>query len=200
MYNQPKAKATVFNIGLGIGIASFVFFPSLTFVIWILLGLMIMRPFQVNEWLLCLLGITTPYYFYGIYLFMSDQWQWDKIIPYLTVHVPSLRQSFWLAGSLLLLMIPFLMGGYLVQDNLRRMLIQVRKNWSIILLYLLIAFFIPFVNATDTFENWIMAAVPFAAFHASAYFYPANKLFPLIIFWISVGFVLFYQYFQHGWQ
>jgi len=199
IYNHPKAKGIVFNIGLAIGICSLIFFPSVTFVIWVLFALMVMRPFRLNEWLLCLLGVTSPYYFYAVYLFLSNQWRLEKILPYLTLQVPSLQQSIWLAASALLLMIPFLAGGYFIQDNLRRMLIQVRKGWSLILLYLLVAIFVPFVNTSNTFENWVLAAVPFAAFHACAYFYPSKKLFPLILFWISVAFVLFYQYSGPGW-
>jgi len=199
IYNHPKGKGIIFNAGLGIGICSLIFFPSITFIIWVLFALMIMRPFRINEWLLCLLGLTTPYYFYGVYLFLSNQWHLDKILPYLTINVPSLQQSIWLAGSALLLMVPFLTGGYFVQDNLRRMLIQIRKGWSILLLYLLVAIFVPFVNTTNTFENWIMAAVPFAAFHSCTYFYPPRKLFPLLLFWLSVAFVLLYQYYGPGW-
>lgn len=199
IYNHPRTKGLVFNIGLAIGICSFIFFPSVTFVIWVLFALMVMRPFRLNEWLLCLLGVTSPYYFYAVYLFLSNQWKLEKILPYLTVQVPSLQQSIWLAASALLLMLPFLTGGYFVQDNLRRMLIQVRKGWSLILLYLLVAIFVPFVNTSNTFENWVLAAVPFAAFHACTYFYPPQKLFPLILFWISVAFVLFYQYSGPGW-
>jgi hypothetical protein len=198
-YNQPGAKGIIFNVGLAIGICSFIFFPSMGFVLWIFFGLMVMRPFRIDEWLLFILGITVPYYFYGIYLFFTDQWDIKKLIPYLDVHIPSLQQSIWLAVGSLLLMIPFLTGGYYVQDNLRRMLIQVRKNWSLLLLYLLVAVAIPFMNATKTYENWVMAAVPFAAFHACTYFYPARKLFPLILFWLTVGFVLVYQYYEPGW-
>ena len=200
IYNHPRAKGIIFNIGLAIGISSFLFFPSVSFVIWVFFALMIMRPFRMNEWLLCLLGITTPYYFYAVYLFLNKQWAPEKILPYLTVNMPSLQQSIWLAASALLLMVPFLTGGYFVQENLRRMLIQVRKAWSLVLLYLLVAIFIPFVNTSNTFENWIMAAVPFAAFHSCSYFYPPRKLFPLILFWISVAFVLVYEYYGPGWN
>jgi hypothetical protein len=199
IYNHPRGKGMIFNAGLLIGFCSLIFFPSVTFIIWVLFALMVMRPFRINEWLLCLLGITSPYYFYGVYVFLSGQWQLNKILPYLTVSVPSLEQSIWLAISALLLMVPFLAGGYFVQDNLRRMLIQVRKAWSILLIYLLVAIFVPFVNTTNTFENWVMAAVPFSAFHACTYFYPPKKLFPLILFWVSVAFVLLYQYRGPGW-
>ena len=81
MYNHPRAKGIVFNTGLAIGISSFIFFPSITFIIWVLFALMIMRPFRINEWLLCLLGLTSPYYFYGIYLFLTGSWAPEKILP-----------------------------------------------------------------------------------------------------------------------
>lgn len=199
IYNQPNAKGTIFNVGLLLGISGFLVVSSLIFIIWILLALAIMRPFRLNEWLLCILGITTPFYFYAIYIFLNDSWSWEAFTPTLSIGLPSLEQSAWLAGSVFLVMLPFLIGGYYVQDNLRRMLINVRKGWSLLLLYLLAALLLPFVNTSDTFENWIMAMVPLAAFHACAYLYPTMRMLPLLLFWVTVGFVILYQYYQPGW-
>ena len=200
IYNQQKAKGTIFNIGLALGIASFLFLSSLAFVIWVLLALAVMRPFRVNEWLLCILGITTPYYFYGVYLLVEGQWSWNNLVPYLSITAPEIKQSAWVAGSAFLIVIPFFIGGYYVQENLRRMLIQVRKGWSLLLLYLLTAMIVPFINTNQNFENWILAAIPFAAFHASAYLYSKIKLVPLLLFWLTAAFVLAYQYFGPGWS
>lgn len=200
IYNQPSALGSVFNIGLSLGIASFLFFPSVTFIVWILLALAVMRPFRLNEWIVCILGVTTPFYFYAVYLFVTDQWSWSSLWPYFTIRLPAIKQSVWLAGSVFLLAVPFLTGGYYVQESLRRMLIQVRKGWSLLLLYLLGALFLPFVNSTDTFENWIMAAIPLAAFHACTYLYATFRIFPLILFWLTVAFILGYQYYYMlGW-
>lgn len=199
IYNQPHAKGAIFNIGFALGVASFLFFPAITFIIWILLALAVMRPFRINEWVLCITGITTPFYFYAIYLFITDQWSWQHLWPYFSVGLPSIKQSAWLAGSAFLLVVPFLGGGYYVQDNLRKMLIQVRKGWSLLLLYLLGAIFIPFVNNSDSFENWVMAAIPFAAFHACTYLYSTLRIVPLLIFWLTVAFILGYQYYEVGW-
>lgn len=199
IYNQQNAKGAIFNIGLGLGIASFLFFPSLTFIIWILLALAVMRPFRLNEWVLCLVGITTPFYFYAVYLIVTSQWSWGQLWPYFSVHLPYIKQSAWMAGSAFLLAVPFLMGGYYVQDNLRRMLIQVRKGWSLLLLYLLGAIFVPFFNNTNTLENWVMVAIPFAAFHACTYLYSTLKILPVLLFWLTVAFILGYQYYGPGW-
>lgn len=199
IYNQPQAKAAIFNIGVALGLAGFLFVSSLTFIIWVLLALAVMRPFRLNEWLLCILGITTPFYFYGLYIFINDQWSWKALVPHITIGIPAIRQSAWLAGSVFLLMVPFLAGGYYVQDNLRRMLIHVRKGWSLLLLYLLASLLLPFVNNSDTFENWIMAMIPMAAFHACTYLYPTKRIFPLILFFLTVGFIIAYQYWGPGW-
>lgn len=199
IYNQPNAKGPIFNIGLALGVASFIFFPSLTFIVWILLALAVMRPFRLNEWVLCIVGVTTPFYFFAVYLFIDDKWSWHNFLPYFSVGLPALKQSIWLAGSAFLLAVPFLIGGYYVQDSLRKMLIQVRKGWSLILLYLLGAVFIPFVNSSGDFENWVIAAIPFAAFHASTYYYTSLRIIPLLLFWLSIAFILGYQYAGPGW-
>lgn len=199
IYNQQNAKGAIFNIGFALGIASFLFFPSLTFIIWVLLALAVMRPFRLNEWVLCILGITAPYYFYAIYLFIEDSWSWSAFLPHFSIGLPMVKQSAWLAFSTFLLAVPFLAGGYYVQDSLRRMLIQVRKGWSLLLLYLLGAMLVPFVNNSDTLENWVMAAIPFAAFHACTYLYSTLRILPLLLFWLTIAFVLGYQYYGPGW-
>lgn len=199
IYNQENAKGTIFNMGVALGLASFIFFPSVAFFIWILLALMVMRPFRLNEWLLCIVGITTPFYFYAVYLFITNQWSWQHLWPHFSVSLPSVKQSAWRAGSVFFLLVPFLMGGFYVQDGLRKMLIQVRKGWSLLLLYLLVAFFVPFINNSNNFENWVMMAVPFASFHAFTYLYSPLRIFPLLLFWFTVAFILSYQYAGPGW-
>ena len=160
---------------------------------------MVMRPFRLNEWVLCILGATTPFYFYAVYLFISGPWNWETFWPYFSIGLPSVKQSAWLAGSAFLLVAPFLAGAYFIQNSLRRMLIHVRKGWSLLLLYVLGAIFVPFINSADTFENWVMAAIPFAAFHASAYLYSSYRIFPVLLFWITVAYILAYQYAGPGW-
>lgn len=199
IYNQQNPKSSIFTIGLALGIASFLFLSSLAFIIMILLGLALMRPFKLNEWLLCILGITTPYYFYGVYLFISGHWNWADLIPNLYLSIPKVTQSAWVSGSVFLIAILFLLGGYYVQENLRRMLVQVRKGWSLLLLFLLTALLVPFVNFNHNFENWVMTAIPFAAFQSSAYLYSKVKWVTLLIFWFTVGFVIAFQYFGPGW-
>lgn len=200
LYNSGNAKAQVYNIGLIAGITSYIYFPSVAFAICVLLGLMILKPFRLNEVILFFLGGLTPYYFHAVYLFLFSQLSFVNFFPRVSVKLPEVKNSIWLAGSILLLTIPFLIGGYYVQVHLRKMLIQVRKNWSVLLIYLVLAFFIPFINSDQSFHTWILVAVPFAAFHACAYFYPVKRWFPLLLFFITIGYILYQQYGTLTWQ
>jgi hypothetical protein len=199
-YNQPEAKGPVFNCGFILGVASFLFFPVIVFVLWIFLAMMVIRPFRINEWLLFLLGLTTPVYFYGGWLYLTDKWDTAALIPQITFGLPQLQQNLFLAGGLTLLVIPFLTGAWYVQDNLRKMLINIRKAWSLFLLYMLAAVLVPFLQPGLNLENWVLIAVPFAAFHASSYMYTAWRFIPLLFFWLSVAFILYFQYYEHGWN
>jgi hypothetical protein len=193
LYNAPNAKAHVYNIGLIAGINSYIYFPSFVFVVCILLGLMILKPFHFNEIVLFILGCLTPYYFFWLYLFLTDALNFRNFVPLVSIKIPIIKDSIWIALSTLLLTVPFLMGGYYVQTNLRKMLIQVRKNWSIVLLYLLLSFFVPFINSDQSFHTWVLVTAPFAAFHACTYFYGKRWL-ALILFFITLIYILYLQY------
>jgi hypothetical protein len=200
LYNLPAANSKIFNIGLLIGLASFFYFPSILFSACIFIGMMILRPFRLNEIVLFIIGIASPYYFYSIYLFLTDQFSLQQIIPHNYLHVPYMRNSIWLVASTIFLGFPFIAGGYYIQTHLRKMLIQARKNWSIFLLYLVMALFIAVINSSGLFTNWILMVAPFAAFHACTYSYPPRKWLPIVIFWAMLAFILTQQYATNAWH
>lgn len=198
-YTLPDARALIFNAGLVMGLASFIYLPSFSFLLWILLAIAVMRPFRLVEWVLCVTGSLTPFYFYAVWLFLTDRWNWQDIIPSFALQVPRVEPTLWLAGGTALLLIPFLIGGYYIQENLRKMLIQVRKGWSLFLLFLLGAILIPFLSLSPTLDSWILVAIPFAAFHGSGYLYATFRIIPLLLFWLSLLYVVAYQYAGPGW-
>lgn len=200
LYNIAMAGASIFNIGLLLGISSYIYFPAASFILCILLGLIILKPFRLNEVVLFIMGCLTPYYFFGAYVFLTGHFSFANFVPHVSVKIPQVKSTIWLAASTLLLAIPFLTGGYFVQLHLHKILIQVRKDWSILLLYLLLAFFVPFINSGLSFSSWILLAAPFACFHASSYYYPEKKWFPNLLFFLTVGFVLYQQYGTPLWR
>lgn len=197
LYNTTAANTRIYNIGFFLGLASFFYFPSLAFALCLFIGAAILRPFRVNEVFLLFMGILTPFYFFAAYLFLTDQLSVKALFPVVRIAVPVGRPSYWMLSSIIVLVIPFLMGGFYIQTQLRKMLIQARKNWSVLLLYVLLAVLIPFINNDGTYTAWVTTAAPVAAFHACAYLYPERKWVTNALFIIVVLFIIFQAYGMH---
>jgi hypothetical protein len=194
LYNNPRPKTVLFNIGIVIGLATFFYFPSLAFAALIIFGLAITRPFKLAEWLIALLGIITPYYFLLAWVFLTDRWKGYKF-PGFAVTTPKFNQTNWSYAAIVIVIMVIVMGFIFIQQNFRRQLIQTRKSWNLVFLYLVVAVFVPFINATHTFEYWILTAVPLSAIMGAAFLYPKNKWIPFVLHWLIVGFVLVISYF-----
>jgi hypothetical protein len=195
LYNSSNPNVSVFNIGLLLGILALFYEPAVIFILLIPFSLFIMRPFRVREWLIGFLGVTTPFYFVAVILYLTDQFSFSALIPFIGFDLPAIPSSIFVTISISLLVIPFIIGGYYVQDNLNKMLIQIRKTWSILLIFLIISVLLILVSGGDRYVNWICCLVPLSAFHAAAYFYPEKSKLPWIIHWLVFGFAIFINYF-----
>ena len=95
---------------------------------------------------------------------------------------------------MLIMLVAAVAGGFFVQWNARRQIVQVRKSWGLTLLYVIVALFIPFINGSLNFQYWILATVPLSAFIACLFFYPNKRWIPLLVHWSMVGFVIYMTY------
>jgi hypothetical protein len=185
---------TLFNIGMAIGISTFFYFPSIAFTLLIIFGLIITRPFRLSEWLVALFGIITPYYFLAVFVFLTDRWKGYKF-PGFSISIPIFYETYWALGAIILVIIASTTGIFYIRSNYMRQLVQVRKSWNLVFLYFIVAIFVPFINATNSFGYWILCAVPLSAFVGCSFLYPQKKWFPRLLHWLMVAFVILFSYF-----
>ena len=190
LYNNPQAKLTLYNIGIVIGVTTFFYFPSLAFSLMIIFALLITRPPRVAEWIIAILGIATPWYFLFAWLFLTNK-LYGFGVSGIHIDYPLFAKNNAQYIGIILILATAIIGSIFVQANLRKQIVQVRKSWGLIVLYLFVALFIPFINSSLNFQYWILATVPLSAFIASFFFYPTKKWIPLSIHWIMVGFVIY---------
>ncbi len=183
LYSNKNPKTSLYNIGMIIGVSTFFYFPSLAFALLMIFALIVTRPFVLAEWIIAFLGILTPYYFLFAYLFLSNKLNGYRI-PEFQLSVPGFYQNYWELAAIILVGISFFTGLYFVQLNFRKQLVQIRKSWSLILLYSIVAVFVPFINATHTFEYWILAALPVSAYIGCAFLYPVKRWVPVTLHWL----------------
>ncbi len=193
LYNNKHPKATLFNIGIAIGLCSFFYLPSLAFAILVIFALLITRPPKVAEWLIPVIGIVTPWYFLFSWLFLTNK-LYSFQLPGFHISYPVFAQKHVEYGAMIFLLVLAIAGALMVQSSSGKQVVQVRKSWSLMFLYLIVALFVPFINFTHNFEFWILALVPASAFIGSLFYFSRSKWVPVILQWIMVAFVIYMEY------
>ncbi len=194
-YNSSQPRTHIFNTSVLVGLLPLIYTPTIAFILLLVMGLLIMRPFRITEWFISMLGLITPYYFLFVVLFLIDKWHWEKLVSPINFHLPKLTASLWITGGITLLMIPFLIGAFFVQSNLNKMLIQVRKTWSMLLVLLVVSMVIILINPDAGYQHWLMIVIPIAAFHAAFYYFSDSKLFTRLLHWCIFLFVILLNYY-----
>ena len=157
--SQPRRQ--IFNAGFLLAGSVLTQFSYVFFIPMLLLALLILRPFHPGEWLAALLGLLTPVYFMAGLLFLYNrlptfkEWpQLGMVLPHQAGH-PVLLLSIVL-GVLLLMAV----GLYLLQQQMERSTIHVRRGWAVIMGGAVSAVLVAFLADESTTGSWL-AFAPF---------------------------------------
>jgi hypothetical protein len=165
MYKTDKAGGHMFNAGFFIGVASLFYLPYLSFIVFLIGGYVLSRPFVLRELFSGLLGILIPLYFAGVVYFLNDSFRayLHSLLALYNIEQVQQVQATLLPlvirlGSLLLL---FLIASLSVRSNYNKMVMQNR-----IIITLCFVFFFSgacstlFIQDNDM-SHFIWLALPF---------------------------------------
>lgn len=188
LYNTSSPKTLLYNAGLITGCTMLMYYAAYPLLLIAFFALAIIRPFRINEWITLLLGIITPFYFLAGWLYLNDKL--DIALQQLSMFQLYFRMphqfapEFIAAGAALFALIA---GIILWQNNSGRMIVQVRKNWSVLfgmlVLFVPSAFFLKDAIPTAL----LLTALPAAAFVSNTFLYPRTEFLPRLIFWLLLA-------------
>jgi hypothetical protein len=192
LYNQQSPKTLLFNIGLIMGMAIIAYHPIAIMIPILLFSLAIMRAFQLQEWFVLLMGTLLPFYFLVSWLYINDSTSsFITYLPkfYLNKHLFPIHNKQLITGSIVFAF-SVLIGIFYWQQFNSRLVIQMRKNWSVLLLTLLIVVLAPFIFWQAGISCFLLTIVPAAAFLGAAFSHPKSLLFPNLLFWLLVAIIV----------
>lgn len=191
LYNNQSPRTLLFNIGMLVSLSIIAYHPTAILIMVVLFALAVVRPFRPAEWMILLMGVLLPYYFLASYLFLNDQLiSIRNYIPFLQVHLPVSNPDIWFIISLCYLFLVLLAGLFYWQKFNNRMVIQIRKNWAVMMVLLLILLLVPFIFMGAAMESAILCLIPLTAFVANAFGYPKRLLLPNLLFWLGIVLVV----------
>lgn len=188
LYNTPNPKTLLFNIGLLTGVTIILYHPSALLIPVAFFALMILRPFVITEWLVLLMGIIFPFYLLASYLYLTDNIQSLKnYIPLWHINLPDVQNKIVFFITLAAIIIVLLTGLFYWQQENRRLLIQVRKNWVVLLAMFFVLLPLPFINKNAGIESLILCIVPASPLIAKGFLAPKKNTIPALMFWALIS-------------
>lgn len=189
LYNEGKALKSIFSVSVIIGIMTLVFYPAALFVLLVFVSLYLFRPFRLQEWVMVLVGLLTPFYFLFSFLFLTNDLDSFEIAR-VSIKLPSLRELGYEYNGYMLIGFAVLAGIYFLQNNFLRQSIHSRKCWVIIYWLLGTALVATLINFRLFPLNWLLMAVPVAMFMAMAFYHVKNKWVRLLLHWLIFIFAI----------
>lgn len=169
---QENALVSVFDLGFLVAIGSLFYFSFIVHFITLFVGIVLLRPFILREWLAGFAGLFTPYFLTGTYYYWYDSLSTfvnSFFITSFTNGLPHVAFShsvtIWLLSPLLILLL--VISLFNLQRLLLKSTIQLRKSYTIVLWAFLFTAGSTLLNTTLTFAHFSSIAVPlsFLAFH-----------------------------------
>lgn len=184
LYNSQNPKTLIFNIGLLIGASVILYHPSALLILAAFFALLVVRPFIITEWLVLLMGVISPYYFLASYLYLTDRiGTIEEYIPEWGINIPHTVISPIFFVTVALIVIILITGVLYSQQETRRLLIQVRKNWVVLSVMLYVMLPIPFINIDAGIDSLLLWIVPASPYMAKAFLGPKKNTMPNLMFW-----------------
>lgn len=187
LYNHPNPKTLLFNTGMITGLAVLCYHPMAILVGVVLFALAVVRPFRLAEWFILLMGIALPYYFVLSGLFLTDRLsEFQSMVPDFYLGIPEGASGAVFLRGVIGLGVLLLCGLFFWQVSINRMVIQIRKNWGVMMVMLLTLLPVPFIFQLGGLESGILCLIPISAFVANAFSNPRNLSFPNLLFIAAV--------------
>lgn len=188
LYNHPSPKTLLFNTGLIAGLSVICYHPMAILIGVVLFALAVVRPFRLAEWLVLLIGIVLPYYFVLSVLYLTDRLPAiGSMLPDFYFGLPAGSTDKNLLWGLGYLAIVLLFGLFFWQVSISRMVIQIRKNWGVMMVLLLTLLPVPFIFQLGGLESGLLALIPVTAFAANAFANPRNLGLPNLLFILAIA-------------
>jgi len=188
---QPRKQ--IFNAGFLLSMAAMMQFSAVVYFIFLLVCLIVLRPFNISEWVVGLMGYLTPVYFSACILFLLDKLEILYDMPDVGISLPGKIgwQLLFLISGLLIL---FFSGLYALQLQTTKVSIYVRRNWVAFIIFLILSVAVAIFTSDEVKNPWLITILPLSLVISNAFSLEKSKWFSNFAFYFSLLFVVACQW------
>lgn len=186
-YRSDSASFHVFDAGLFIGIAGLFYWPALFLFPLTMAALVLLRPFNVKEWIVSLLGLVLPFIVFAIVLFWFDKLSVNSIMsllePFYKMHFSAVYKNTYIILFVILAVLGIASLIKFFQDMSTFAKLRTRKFLMLFVWFFLFAAISYLVSVKRTMISLSFLAIPLSVMFSN-YFLSLKKQ------WLAEGLFL----------
>lgn len=192
LHHAPSPKSLLFNLGMICAFSSLLYFPAGLFLLLIIMGMLIFRPFVIREWIVMILGFATPYYLLLTTLFLYDRLDMFSFLP---LHFSGMPLSFSLTGKISLIAAAWLLisGIYFNRKESGKQLVHAKKCWSLVFVLVILSLAVLFLDRSHSACLLIGPVLPLSWMAANVFYYPSRSWYPSLLHGLLLAWILYIQ-------
>jgi hypothetical protein len=198
-FNQKAIFSEAFDAAMLIALASFFYFPSIIFYLFIFLNLVFTRPFVWREYVISLLGLLLPYLFLFTWYFWTDQLFEvirNQIIPFFqpaVLNIPDLSGS--TAWAALFLGILLLFSVFVIIQYMIKNILRIQYLWRTLFILLVISSGVVLMSRDRSLYVLMLTAVPVSFFTAGYFLLMKARRLAEVLFTVLLMLIVYNIYF-----
>ena len=192
--NSASPRRQVFYTGMLLALAALICPPAIILMGLLLAAVAITRPFVLAEYVAAIMGYLTPFYFLAAWWYITDR---INLFPRLfsfkftyPTHLP--LPEVWVGLGLFVVLLA--LGSFRLRKGFLKMLIQVRKNWLVVNVYLIFSVLEIFIIKNGFFTNYLVLLPATSLIAVFAFNHEKKKKISNFTYFIITGCILAIQY------
>src|SRR3569833_2010544 len=195
-YKGDDAKSTSYDLGMIVAVGTLFYLPFIFMFLCVWIALVVFRPFNWREWVACIIGFATIFFFLAVSYYLGDSMSqfYDIWLPLATKFQFKISFNYYNYLVLIPVIIILVLGFFKLQQNFFKSYVQTRKSMQLLVFVALIGGFSFYIRPGFHADHFLLCAVPAAVFFAYYFLYASYRWFYESLYIILLASIIYFQF------
>jgi hypothetical protein len=196
LYKGDEAKSISYDLGMIVAVGTMIYLPFIYMLLVIWIALIIFRPFDWREWVACMIGFITIFFFLAVFYYLNGKLGqffdiWLPLATKFSVHININYYNYLVLIPVILILV---FCFFTLQQNFFKSYVQTRKSFQLLFFVFLIALFSFYIRTEFHLDHFLLCAVPAAVFFAYYFLYASTRWFYETLYIILLASIIYFQF------
>ncbi len=196
LYKGEEAKSISYDLGMIVAVGTLTYLPFIYMFLAIWAALILFRPFNWREWVACIIGFVTIFFFLAVFYYMHDKLGqfyniWLPLATKFPVHITINYYNYLVLIPVILILV---LCFFKLQQNFFKSYVQTRKSFQLLFFVFLVGGFSFYVRSSFHLDHFLLCAVPLAVFFAYYFLYATGRWFYETLFFLLLVSIIYFQF------